>query len=460
MHRHIRRCISLVITLAATAIMVRTLPAEDVSTAPAPAAGQTLQLSLKQAVDIALGPEGNTRVRLAQELIRQAQTRSAQARAALLPNLDSVVAQQSQTRNLAAFGIRFNLPVPGFSIPSFVGPFNVFDARASATQSVFDLSSIKRFQASRENISQAQAEKEAAQDQTRDQVARAYLAALKAQADVEAAAANVALSEALLKLAEDQKNTGTATGIDVTRARVQLANEKQRELVARNALTRSHLLLLRAMSLDLDAAIQLTDRLSFVPVETPSPQQALDLALKSRADWQAQSSRQAAVRLNAAATKSERIPSVSLFADYGVSGSSIDHALPTRTYGFAVRVPIFDGGRRDARREEGYSQMKQEVIRTSDLRAQIELDIRLALDALKSSAAQVTAAEEGLALADSELAQAERRFKAGVGSSIEVTDAQTRLERARDNRIQALFSYGLARIDMYSSQGTIRQMIQ
>ena len=44
------------------------------------AAKPALQLSLKQAVDIALGPEGNARVRIAEELIRQARARSAQGR--------------------------------------------------------------------------------------------------------------------------------------------------------------------------------------------------------------------------------------------------------------------------------------------------------------------------------------------------------------------------------------------
>ena len=214
------------------------------------------------------------------------------------------------------------------------------------------------------------------------------------------------------------------------------------------------------MSLDLDVAVEYSDYLSFGTVEPPPRQQALEQALRSRADWQAQQKRQETSRLSASSIKSERIPSVNLFADYGTIGSIINNAIPTRSYGFLVRIPIFDGGRRDARREEGFSQLNQEVIRSGDLRAQIELNIRLALDSLRSSAAQVAAEEEGLALAESELAQAERRYQAGVGSSIETTDAQTRLERARVNRIQALFSYNLARIDLSSATGTMRQMIQ
>ena len=41
-----------------------------------------------------------------------------------------------------------------------------------------------------------------------------------------------------------------------------------------------------------------------------------------------------------------------------------------------------------------------------------------------------------------------RRYDAGVAGSLEVTDAQTRLERARDNQTAALFQYNVARVDL------------
>ena len=122
------------------------------------------------------------------------------------------------------------------------------------------------------------------------------------------------------------------------------------------------------------------------------------------------------------ATKMERLPSVAGLADYGSIGSSINNAIPTRTYGFAVRVPVFDGGRRDARRAESFSQLRQESIRTHDLREQIELEVRVALDNLQSAEDQVKAAEEGLRLSEEELAQAQRRYQAGVSNGLEVTD--------------------------------------
>ena len=118
-----------------------------------------------------------------------------------------------------------------------------------------------------------------------------------------------------------------------------------------------------------------------------------------------------------------------------------------------------DGGRRDSRKEEASSQFRQEQIRTRDLQRQVELDVRLAWDSVRSTQAQVDTAREGLALAENELAQARRRYEAGVTNSIEVTDAQTRLDRARDNQVAALYSYNVARIDLSTAMGTIGEYV-
>jgi outer membrane protein len=421
-----------------------------------------LQLTLKQAVQLALAPEGNTRVKLAEEDLKQAESRANQSRAALFPDLEGSFQYQNETTNLKAFGIDFpKIPAFfGFTVPTFVGPYSVLDTRASVNQTIFDFSAIRRYQASRVAIQATQADNEGTRDQVTDQVARAYLAGLRAQASLDTESANVELSETLLRLAQQQKAAGTGTGIEITRAEVQLANDRQALLVAENDVDRTHLQLLKVIGLKLENPVELTDRLSFIPVEGIDIPQALATARQHRAELRAQQRREENARLNSSATKFERLPSVTAFANYGDIGTSVTVALPTRDVGASLRIPIFDGGRMDARRAESASQFREESIRTADLRDQIELDVRVAIDSLHSADAQVKAAEEGLSLSEMEVAQAERRYKAGVSNSVEVTDAQTRLARARDNRISALYNYNLARIELGTATGTIQSMIQ
>jgi outer membrane protein len=419
-----------------------------------------LPLTLKRAVELATSPEGNTNIRLSGEAMKQAESRSAEARAALLPAVESSVSEMSRTTNLAALGVQVSVPIPGFHFPTFVGPFTTMDARVTGSQSVFDFASIRRFQASKMGVSAAKSDVNSTAEQVAAQVARTYMAALKAKVDVETAQANLTLSQAVLTQAENQKQAGTGTGIEVTRAKVQLANDRQHLLAAQNARRAAELRLLRAMGLRLDTTIELTGALEYAPVDAVTIEQAKAQAFEERSDYQAQRERESTARLSASATKLERLPSVVAFGDYGSIGAGLGNALPTRTVGISVRVPVFDGGRRDARRAESASQYRSEQVRTNDLKEQIELDVRLALDQLRSAEDQVKVSKEGLELADNELTQARRRYEAGVANGLEVTDAQTRLARARDNQTAALYQYNVARVDLAQSMGKVRQFIQ
>jgi outer membrane protein TolC len=267
------------------------------------------------------------------------------------------------------------------------------------------------------------------------------------------------LSQALLTLAQQQKDAGTGTGLDVTRADVQLANDKQRLVVSQNDRRRAGLNLMRAMGLKLDANIDLTDKLDYRPADLGTLDSALADARKLRAELKAQKDREQSARLSYGSVKAERLPTFGVSANYGSIGTEIVGAQPTYDYGFTLRVPLFDGGRRDARRSESFSQYRQEQTRTHDLEQQVELDVRLAFDSITSAATEVSTARGGVSLSDNELAQAKRRYQAGVANSLEVTDAQTRLDRARDNLINALYDYNVARIDLATATGKIQEYV-
>jgi outer membrane protein TolC len=438
-------------------------PAQNTGPAQTPAphapAQNVIQLSLKKAVQIALTPEGSERLALALQTVKQSEQQTLEARSAFLPNLDGTVQERNQTTNLKTFGLNFQLPVPGFSFPALVGPFTVFDARVSVQQSVFSYADIKKYQASRAALAVSRSDADTTKNQVSEQVSRAYLACLRASSDLETAKADVDLSNALVALANRQKDAGTGTGIEITRQQVQLANDQQRLIVAQKNQRKAVMELLRAMGLTLDSPVEFTDRLAFNKVDVGTLEDSLKKATQSRPELAAEEHRQQYALLNNASITAERLPTVQAFGDYGSIGLQINNARPTREYGIEMKVNLFDGFRRDARRAESLSQYQQEKIRLRDLQQQVELDVREAIDSLHSSEAEVQTAADGLMLANNELAQAQRRYQAGVTNSIEVTDAQTRLDRARDNQIVALYDYNLARIDLATATGTIAEYV-
>jgi outer membrane protein TolC len=419
-----------------------------------------LSLSLKQAVGIAVSPKGNANIQLAGEAYRQAKSRSAQARSAFLPDVTGALDETNMVRSLGQLGVsEVKLPFD-LKIPNVVGPYDVVDIRASGSETL-DLSSIRRYQAARAGVRTAGADRENAASAVAATAARAYLEALRTEADLEAAEADVKLAEAVLKQAQNQKIVGTGTGIEVTRQQVELSNDRQRALVVTNQRQKARFELLRTIGMPLGAEIELTSKLNYVPVQKMTIDEALARALGSRADFKAQRGHEETARLTSSSVKMERLPSITAFGDYGTTGQGVGQPLlPTREVGGILKVPVYDGGRMEARRAEAASQYRAEQIRTKDLRAQIELELREAMDSLHSAEEQMRVSNEGLALADSELTQARRRYEAGVTNGLEVTEAQTRFERERDNQIAALFNYNLARIDLGQALGDVQGMIQ
>jgi outer membrane protein TolC len=416
-----------------------------------------MELSFSKSIEIALAPDGNTKVQLAGEAIRQAQARKAEARSALLPNVDAAWTAQSFTMDLATMGLQISLP-PGFHIPTFVGPISTYDLRATATQTVFDLSTIRRLQSSGAQVAAAKLDSEQSRVQAAALAGKAYMNAARAETAVETALANVELADKLLKLAQAQKDAGTATGLDITRAEVQRQTEKQHLIAAREDRETSRLNLLRAMNLTLDLDFELTDKLKYEQVEIPDAGKAVATAIGNRPDLKAQIERERSAKLSSDAAKFERLPSVAAFGNYGDIGVDPTILRPTRTAGVSVRFPIFDGGRRDAQRAEASSQLRSEAIRTRDARQQAELEVRTSIEALRSADEQARVSMDALQLSEKELAQAQRRYENGVAIHLEVTDAQTRLARARETKDSAVYSQRAARIDLAAALGDIHEI--
>jgi outer membrane protein TolC len=413
-----------------------------------------MALSYRKSIEIALAPDGNTRVQLAEEAIQEAKAKKSEAFSALLPNVDASWSARSFTQDLQTFGLSINIPPQfGFSIPSFVGPVSVYDLRATATQTIFDLSSIRRWQAAGAQVSAAKLDTEQARLDTSALVAKAYLNAARAETAVQTAQANIELAERELKLADSQKAAGTGTGLDIVRAQVQVATQKQVLIAAKEDRETSRLNLLRAMNLSLDLDFDLTDPLKYESVEIPDAAKAVQQAIAARPDLKAEQSRERAAKLSYDAARYERLPSVGASGDYGDIGTSVDMLRPTRTVGVNVKLPLFDGGRRDAQRAEAASDRRSEAIRKHDLLQQAENTVRTAIEALRSADDQAKVTIEALALSEKELEQAERRYKSGITTSLEVTDAQTQLSRARENKDAAVYRQRAANIDLLAALG-------
>ena len=409
-------------------------------------------LSFQQAVQLAI--DHNLQSLLARERIREAQGRATQSRSGLLPNLSGSVLQVDQTTNIAALGFRPGA-FPGFNT-ALLGPFQNFDARVRLVQSVFNFSALRQAAAGGVDVNIAKLEEQLARQQVTTQTALAYLNVLSAARAVLAAQANVEQAQSLLKLAQDQRNAGIANGVDVTRAQTRLAEEQVRLAQAQTTAQQTRLELLRLVGLPLASPVTLTDALQFTTETPPSAEVAIEEAGRERLEIRIATEQVKLNGYNRQAAVGEQLPSVDFVADYGESGNTPrENALPTRTYGVRVNVPIFNGGLTRGRIAAAESRERQAELQLTDTREQVEQDVRNAIQTLSTAAEQVRAAEQALQLAERELQMSRDRFAAGVANNIEVINAQTALAEARNAEVNALAVYNAARINLAAARGRV-----
>jgi outer membrane protein TolC len=441
---------SLLFAIAIILASAGCLPAQEIPGAAKIATGQPAALSYEQA--IRLGIENNLATLRAQERRNEARGQQEQARAPLLPNVSGVAYQASLTENLVALGFQPGT-FPGFNT-TFLGPFKNFDARLLFSQRVFDLSAIRSYQAGKAGVRVAELGEALAREQVASRTGLAYLEALRADRSVVAAQANVELAQALLQLAQDQRNAGVATGVDVTRAQSRLAAQQVGLAQAQTDSESARLNLQRIIGLPLGSPLTLTDQLRFVEESLPSVESAVTEAARDRREIQVAEEQNRVNQLELQSARAEHLPSLEVVGDYGSSGITPDNfALPTRRVAVQLNVPIFNGGLTQGRVTAAASRQRQTELELSNVRGQVEEDVRLALTTLRTAAVQVRAAEESMTLAQRELEMARDRFRAGVADNLEVITAQVSLANARVAQVTALTQHNAARLNLAAAMG-------
>jgi outer membrane protein len=391
----------------------------------------------------------------------EAQARVRQRKADLLPTVSGYVQEAGRTFNTSTLGIEF--PTPPGQPPVFdpkgqvEGPVNTLDVRGRVQQNLLDFAAFGRVRSAQAQARTSNADAEATAEQAATIATTAYVRAMRADADLRARQADTQLATELLSIAQSQLQAGTGVGLDVTRAKAQVAATRASLIASRNARDHAHLDLLRSLALPVGTDIVLVDSLSPATASESFPDEAtlVAQALRNRPDLVAEEERIRAARQGVSAIKAERLPSLGLVADDGVIGKNGAKMLNTYTWGLQVTLPIFDGFKREARLQEQQSVVKEAEIRRRDLEQQAQVDVRGALIDLAGAREQLDAATERLALAQQEVAQARDRFNAGVAGNADVVNASLALTASRTLVNDAETAYQLARVALARATGSV-----
>src|SRR5512146_2493373 len=302
------------------------------------------RLSLRDAIQ--KGLQANLSVLVADTRVQEAEgTTVRRMSAAVLPRVHGSSYASLQNRNLHAFGIS----LPG--TPEVVGPFSNYDFRVSADQNIVDLQSYRNWKAAQHGLEASKLDYQSARDLIVSAIANLYLDAESAAARTDAAQFRVESSDALYRLARSKHDAGTATGVDVLRAQVQLANDKQALLVARNQYKQALLVLARNLGMNPAIPLELSEKLTYQPLSLPTPESVVPSALVARDDYLSLAKQREQLVEQQRASHARYLPKLSVFGNYGALGRSVGGATGIGLIQAQLDVDLFNRDRKGEAQE-------------------------------------------------------------------------------------------------------------
>lgn len=454
----------------------------------APAATDTVALSLSEATDRALSE--SEEVRLARSQVALAGAQIGTARSAILPQVN---ASFGYTRTLASVfagastptipdSLRFD-PDPSLPLEERVeyledrtpiaalgalgglfsdlpfGRDHAYTASLSGSQLLFSggragaaLSIARDYRAA----ATATLAQEEAQIQL--EIRSAYYQALLAQEMATIAQAAYEQAEAFLEQEELRFRAGQASELDLMRAEVERDNLQPEVVQGRNAADLAMLNLKRLVNLPLTQPIRLTTELEVPAITDPlqvrpseelvRAQQASIAAVEEQVDI-----RQQQVRI----ARGAFLPNVSLSTAYArqLYPSGLfefnDPWATDWTVSLQVSMPIFSGGRRAAELGQARVQLEQGRLQLAQLRESVQLQYEQAYAEKQRALAAMQARQRTVDVAQRVYDLTVLRYERGLATQLEVSDARLSLLQARTNLAQAISDFYTADAGQVSS---------
>lgn len=346
------------------------------------------------------------------------------------------------------------------------------DINLSATQLIFNGSYIVGLQAARTYKKLSLKQKDYTQSELKAAVAKAYFSVLINEERLVLYTSNLERLEKLFNETQELYKTGFAEKIEVDRLKVTLNNARTQKSNYENLADLSMKLLKFQMNYKLDEPLELEGSISdFVNGEIQNVPQEYDL--NNRSDYQTVVTNKELQELNLKNIYASGLPVIQAFGTLGASTQSATFGGlfrqesnfnanagvgPDTWYSYSViglrlNWSLFTGLQRNYQ----IQQQKVEIKKLENSLTQFETRVRVEVEQqgilLINANENLDIQRENMELAQSIFDISEIKYKEGVGSSLEVVNADNELKEAQTNFFNALFDAVIAKIDLTRAIG-------
>lgn len=269
-----------------------------------------------------------------------------------------------------------------------------------------------------------------------------YFTVLQTANLLEVNSQTVANMEEHLQSVQAKYDVGVVAKSDLLRSEVELANARQNAIKAENNYQLAKNSLLNNMMLDAATELSLTESLGYLPYDK-SMEESLVLAKKNRPDIAQAQATVAIAATGIDLAKSGRLPSVSLGASNGWS----EGILPSSdkwTVGVSASWNLYDAGTTGAKIKQADASLTKAQEQARQVETVALLEVRQNYLSMTEAEKRLATTDVAVAKAQEDLYIAREKYNAGIGTNLDVIDAQLALTQAKTNRIQALYDYNVS----------------
>jgi outer membrane protein len=256
-------------------------------------------------------------------------------------------------------------------------------------------------------------------------------------------------AQAHLSLAKGRSEVGLGAAYDVSRAEVEVANAEVLLVQATNARDLAFAQLAYACGLEtLSNPVELVQPSSPEIAELPAFDAALQESMATLPEIRAARAQVEVAEQQLDSAWSELFPSIGATGTMGLRGTNVTELTPGWTGIVSLSVPLINGGADLARIREARANLAAAEASLERTNRALRLDLEAGMLAVTEGRARLQAATRKESAADEGLRLAEARYQTGLGSALELADAQSNLAAARAERVRSALDLAVSTVNL------------
>jgi outer membrane protein len=283
---------------------------------------------------------------------------------------------------------------------------------------------------------------------------QAFYNALQAEALLKVAQQTVATRQSVEHQIDELAKNKLKSTLDLSFAQVNLSQAKLLQLDAQNNVDSTIAALNAVLGFDKQVSYELTEEDAQPPSPPPDVDVLINTAMQQRPDLQALTYNQQAAEKFRRAQRDQLLPTINALGIAGATpvrpdcfGGCFPNYFVSSWYGAVgvnINVPIFNGFLFTAQASEANYKAKAAAETTRDLRDRVARDVRTAWLSANTAFQRVSVTAELATEADLGLNLAQSRYQLGLGSIVELSQAQLQQTDAAIGYVNAQYQYRLS----------------